>query len=97
MQHVVDDGREKRAIVADQQHRGVHRRQILLEPARRLEIQVVRRLVEQQHVGWTHELTRQTQSSALAAAQLRDRMSFARVAGSKPSPWSTASTRGAIV
>ena len=33
---------------------------------------MVRRFVEQQHVGGTHELARQAESSALAAAQLRD-------------------------
>ena len=96
VQHVVDDRGEKRAIVADQQHRGIHRREVFLEPARCLEIQVVRRLVEQQHVGWTHELARQTQTPAFAAAQLRNRIR-SRAAGSKPSPCSTASTRGAMV
>src|SRR5947209_17453002 len=42
---------------------------VLLEPPRRLEIQVIRRLVEQQDVGGRHELAGQAEPAELAAAQ----------------------------
>ena len=78
VQHVVDDRGQERAVVADEQHRRAHRREVVLEPLRRLEVEVVRRFVEEQHVGGTHQLARQPESSALAAAQLRDRLTCAQ-------------------
>ena len=47
--------------------------QILLEPLGGLEIQVIGRLVEQQHVAGRHELARQAEPSALAARQRLER------------------------
>ena len=74
MQHVVHHGRQKGAIVADQHDRPVDLSQVLLEPARGLEVQVVRRLVEQQDVRGGHQLPRQTHPPALAAAELAERL-----------------------
>ena len=68
----------------------------LLEPLRRLEIEMVRRLVEQQDVRGRRELRGEADASALAAAQL-DEQPRLRVAGSKPRPWSTASTGVVVV
>ena len=62
---------EERAVVADEEHRRVEAAQVLLEPARGLEIEVVGGLVEQEHVGRRHELLGQAQPAALAAAQAR--------------------------
>ena len=50
-------------------------REIFLEPPRGLEIEMVRRLVEQQHVGRRHELSREAEAPALAAAQPLERSS----------------------
>src|SRR6185312_50489 len=48
--------------------------EILLEPSRRLEIQVVRRFVQEQHVRWTHELSSKTESTSLTTAQMRNEL-----------------------
>ena len=82
--------------MADEQNRLVGGLEVLLEPPRGVEVQMVRRLVEQQHVGWTYELPRDTETSALSAAQLRERPS-PRFDWIEPKPMSTASTRGAKV
>ena len=59
--------------MADEHHRLVRALEILLEPARRLEIEMVRRLVEQQHIRRRHELAREPHAPALAAAQSLER------------------------
>src|SRR5687768_9054158 len=74
MQDMVDDSVKKCAIVADQQHRDVGRAQVFLEPARRLEIEVVRRLVEEQHVHRRDELTRQADTPTLPPAERCERL-----------------------
>ena len=71
---------EERAVVADQEHGGVEAAEIVLEPARGLEVEVVGGLVEQEHVGGRHELLGETEPSPLAAAQLVQRAS-ARLVG----------------
>ena len=73
MQHVIHGGGQKGAVMAHEQDRPLTRSQVLLEPAGRLEIEVIRRLVEQQDVGGRHELAGQAESAQLAAAQRRER------------------------
>ena len=65
---------EKCPIVADQKNRFVGICEVVLQPACRFEIEMVRRLVEQKHVGRAYQLSRQTESSALPAAQLSERL-----------------------
>src|SRR3954470_16609361 len=74
MQHVVYDVCEKGSVVADQQNRFVRIAQIIFQPSRRLEIEMVRRLVEQQDISCTHELACETEPATLAATQLRERL-----------------------
>src|SRR2546426_1044455 len=47
VQHVIHGGGQKRAVMAHEQHGALTGGEVLLEPPRRLEIQVIRRLVEQ--------------------------------------------------
>src|SRR5207248_10083278 len=63
----------KGAVMAHEQDRALTRSQVLLEPAGRLEIEVIGRLVEQQDVGGRHELTGQAEPAELAAAQRGER------------------------
>ena len=49
VQHVVHRRIQEGAVMAHEQHRFLDGSQVVLEPARRLEIQVIGRLVEQQH------------------------------------------------
>ena len=69
VQDVIHGGGQKGAVMAHEQDRPLTRRQVLLEPAGRLEIEVIRRLVEQQDVGGRHELAGQAEATDLAAAQ----------------------------
>src|SRR5207245_1434197 len=69
MQHVIHGGGQKRAVMAHEQHGPLTVGGVLLEPPRRLEIQVIRRLVEQQDVGGRHELAGQAEPAELAAAE----------------------------
>ncbi len=73
------------AVVADEEHGGVEPGQIVLQPAGGLEVEVVGGLVEQEHVGGSHQLLRQPEPAPLAAAQpARD---WVRAwSGSKPRP-----------
>src|SRR5438093_9526516 len=73
IEDMVDDVLQRRTVVTDQQHR--HRRlpEKLLEPACRLEVEMVCRLVEQQQVAPSNELAGETESSPLAAAELGHR------------------------
>ncbi len=73
MQDVIDGGCEKGAVVADQEHGAVGRDEVLFEPARGLEIEVIGRLVEQQHLRRAHELARKAEAAKLAARQGRER------------------------
>ena len=75
----------------------VGRGEVLLEPLRRLEIEVIGRLVEQQDVGRAHELPRKAEAATLAALTGSRARASAPPIGSKPSPCRTASTRGAMV
>jgi len=69
VQHVIHGGGQERAVMAHEQHGPLTRGEVLLEPARRLEIQVIRRLVEQQDIGGRHELAGQAEPAELTAAQ----------------------------
>ena len=83
VENVIGHVFEERAVVADEHHRLVRRLEILLEPARGLEIQMVRRLIEKKHICRRDELARETDASALAAAQPLER-ARARIHGIEP-------------
>ena len=68
MQHVIHRGGEEGAIVTHEQHRPPARGEVLLQPASGFEIQMIGRLVEQQHIGGRHQLARQAEAAELAAA-----------------------------
>src|SRR5690606_36398774 len=69
VEDVISDAIEEHAVVADDEYRAVDIAQVLLEPERRIEVEVVGRLVEQPDVGGRDELPRQTGAAALSAAQ----------------------------
>ena len=73
VQDVVDGGAKERAIVAHEQHGAIEVFQVRLEPLRRVQVEVVGGLVEQQDVGRAHELARQPEAAAFAAAERGDR------------------------
>jgi hypothetical protein len=73
VEHVVDNRLEKGAVVADYQHRRAEPPQVLLEPGGGLEVEVVRGLVQQEHVGRRDELLDQAESTPLATAQPGER------------------------
>ena len=64
---------EEPAVVRDEDHGRVDRRQQLLEPLDRLDVEVVRRLVEQQQVGLRRERARERGARQLAARERRER------------------------
>src|SRR5215475_9243725 len=74
VKHVVDHRRQERAIVADQEHRRARGGEILLEPRRRLEVEMIGRLIEEQNVRGADELARKPQAAALTAAELQHRL-----------------------
>ena len=73
----VRDGRdhavEEVAVVGDEHHAALVRGEEALEPAERLEIQVVGRLVEQQEIGAEQEQARQRRSHAPSAREFGER------------------------
>jgi hypothetical protein len=73
VQHMIHDAIQKGAVVRDDQDRLRRLSQVLFQPARRFQIQMVRGLVEQHHVGRDHQLPRQRHAAAFAAAQVRQR------------------------
>src|SRR5512140_3624983 len=73
VEYVIGDVLQKRAVVADEYHRLIRRSEIFLEPPSRLEIEMVRRLVEQKHIGRRDELARETYPSTLPPAQALER------------------------
>ena len=62
---------EEPAVVRDEDHRGVECLQHPLEPFERLDVEVVRRLVEQQQVGLRRERPRERRARQLAAGERR--------------------------
>src|SRR5207237_1537192 len=73
VQHVIHRRVEKGAIVADEQNRLVDLLDVLLEPARSLEVEMVGGLVQQEHVRLAHQLARQPQATSLAPTECLDR------------------------
>ena len=63
--HVV----QKSTVVADQKHRSVIVLQQVFEQFQRVDVEVIRRLVEHQHISRTRKQARQQQPVALATAQ----------------------------
>ena len=72
VQYMIGHDGEKGAIVADTDHGPIGLAQILLEPRRRFEIEVIRGLVEQQDFGGRGELSGQRDTSAFTATQRAD-------------------------
>jgi hypothetical protein len=70
---------------------GVERLQLALEPLEALDVEVVRRLVEQQQVGVAAERARERGARQLAAGERLERRS--RCSSAKPRPRSTAVAR----
>ena len=68
------DAVEEPAVVADHQDRSRKLAQRILERAQRLDVEVVRRLVEQQHVRPDQQRLRQVQASAFAAGERSDQL-----------------------
>ena len=58
-QRAIRDIVDESTIVADENHRRAARRQKLLQPLNRLDVEMVRRLVEQQHIGTAQQNLRQ--------------------------------------
>src|SRR5436190_1648140 len=65
--------REEGAVVADEQDGSVEAADQLLQQLQRLDIQVVRRLIEDQYVRGTREQPREQEPVALASGQQLDR------------------------
>ncbi len=64
---------EEPAVVCDEDHAGIDRLQHLLEPLERLDVEMVRRLVEQQQVRLRRERTRERRACELAAGERAQR------------------------
>ena len=73
LEHRGRHGLEEPAVVRDEDDRGVERSQHALEPLERLDVEVVRRLVEQQQVGLRGERARERGARQLAAGEGRER------------------------
>ena len=69
LEHGRADRLEEPAVVRHQHDRGVEARQVLLEPFERLDVEVVRRLVEQQQVGIAGESPPERGARQLAARE----------------------------
>src|SRR5258708_14084473 len=67
---MIGNGREKREIMTEENDGAIAFRQILLQPPRRIEVQVIGRLVEQQDVGRCHELSCESHAAAFPSAEL---------------------------
>jgi hypothetical protein len=85
VQNMIDDVREKGAIVADEQDRLVRLLEIGLQPLRRVEIEVIRRLIEQEHIRRADQLPCNAKAATLTATQMRKR-SRARLDRIEPEP-----------
>ena len=73
LEHRGRHGLEEPAVVGDEDDRGVERRQLALEPLEALDVEVVRRLVEQQQVGIGREGARERGARQLAAGERVER------------------------
>ena len=63
---------EEGTVVRDDQQPAGIAREIILEPEQRLEIEVIGRLVEEEHVGGRDELRREANAPAFAPAERRE-------------------------
>ena len=66
------DAREERAVVADDEDRAVIVGEVALEPLDRRQVEVVGRLVEQQHVRLADQRAGERGAPGLAAGQVRE-------------------------
>ena len=73
LEHGGRDGLEEPAVVRDEDHGRVERRQLALEPLEALDVEVVRRLVEQEQVGVAGERAAERGAGQLAARERRER------------------------
>src|SRR5665647_467082 len=85
MQDVIDYTNQKGAVVADKKDRLVACLQVAFEPLRRIEIEVICRLIEQENICRTYKLTRNAEAPSLTTTQLSEASStcFDRI---KPKP-----------
>ena len=69
LEHRVAHGLEKPAVVRDDHDSGIERLQLALEPLEALDVEVVRRLVQQQQIGIAAERARERRARQLAAGE----------------------------
>jgi hypothetical protein len=81
-------GFEEPAVVRDEDHRGVERLEVALQPLERGDVQVVGWLVEEQQVGIARERAGQRRASQLSTGERVQRRS--RCSSRKPRPCSVA-------
>ena len=84
LEHGRRHGLEEPAVVRHEHDRGVERRELLLEPLERFDVEVVRGLVEQQQVGIAGERPRQRGARQLAAREGGERAVEIGVAEPEP-------------
>ena len=85
------DAVEEPAIVGDHDGAAGEVEQRLLERAQRVDVEVVRRLVEQQHVAAALQQLREVDAVALAARELADRLLLVAAAEVEPATCTGAS------
>ena len=73
LEHGGRHGLEEPAVVGDEDDRRIERRELVLEPLEALDVEVVRRLVEQQQVGVDRERAREGRAGQLSAGEARER------------------------
>ena len=74
VQHHLRRARKQHLVVRDEQHGLSHRLQKRFEPQKRIEIEVIARLVQKQHVAVVQKQRAQRKLHALAAGQRRHRL-----------------------
>jgi hypothetical protein len=74
VENVIDHVCYECAVMADQQYGFLSVTQVFLEPSRRLEIEVVRRLVEKEDISGAHKLSGEAQTTSFSATQLVNRL-----------------------
>src|SRR5688572_3037981 len=83
-ENVRRDAIEEPAIVRDDEHAAGELEQRLLERAQRLDVEVVARLVEEQHVAALEQRRREMEPAALAAGKLSDELLLVRALEVEP-------------
>ncbi len=73
LQHAGRHRLQEPAVVGDEDHGGVDLHDRALQPLDRLDVEVVRGLVQQQHVGPRHQRARQRRARELAAREAHER------------------------